>query len=269
MITCPRCGYQAPDGTPWCPNCGYGRPDPMQPKQPPVAPPPPPPPPPQQQKQDSSSFGGNCLAVVLMVIVLILVVFMALGIGGQRSKPKPTPTLIPSDTPTTGPTDIPTITPTPFPTAAITLPAYDPNEVYETDYNSYCGSMLQTWKHSAKQEDAGGDMQLVGYDSDQNVCRYTISGTAEGSMTLYLADSDHSPYRAVFEMDCSWAPDREILIDWTSVVGSDLSFTAPATIKRHMKESMRAGKDTAQVGSRYTVKMDRSQPVCVFEITKQ
>ena len=26
MITCPRCGYQAPDGTPWCPNCGYGAP---------------------------------------------------------------------------------------------------------------------------------------------------------------------------------------------------------------------------------------------------
>ena len=25
MITCPRCGYQAPDGTPYCPRCGYGR----------------------------------------------------------------------------------------------------------------------------------------------------------------------------------------------------------------------------------------------------
>lgn len=28
MITCPRCGYQAPDGSPWCPNCGYGCPHP-------------------------------------------------------------------------------------------------------------------------------------------------------------------------------------------------------------------------------------------------
>lgn len=26
MITCPRCGHQAPDGTPYCPNCGYGKP---------------------------------------------------------------------------------------------------------------------------------------------------------------------------------------------------------------------------------------------------
>lgn len=25
MIICPRCGYQAPDGTPYCPRCGYGR----------------------------------------------------------------------------------------------------------------------------------------------------------------------------------------------------------------------------------------------------
>ena len=28
MITCPRCGFQAPDGTPYCPRCGYGRPVP-------------------------------------------------------------------------------------------------------------------------------------------------------------------------------------------------------------------------------------------------
>lgn len=38
MITCPRCGYQAPDGTPWCPNCGYGCPYPM-PYQPQQVPP--------------------------------------------------------------------------------------------------------------------------------------------------------------------------------------------------------------------------------------
>ena len=29
MITCPRCGFQAPDGTPWCPRCGYGCPYPV------------------------------------------------------------------------------------------------------------------------------------------------------------------------------------------------------------------------------------------------
>ena len=37
MITCPRCGYQAPDGTPYCPRCGYGRP-PVQPNQIPSGP---------------------------------------------------------------------------------------------------------------------------------------------------------------------------------------------------------------------------------------
>ena len=30
MIICPRCGYQAPDGSPWCPRCGYGCPYPIQ-----------------------------------------------------------------------------------------------------------------------------------------------------------------------------------------------------------------------------------------------
>ena len=37
MITCPRCGYQAPDGSPWCPRCGYGCPYPqmLQQQQPP------------------------------------------------------------------------------------------------------------------------------------------------------------------------------------------------------------------------------------------
>ncbi len=33
MIICPRCGYQAPDGSPWCPRCGYGCPYPMQQQQ--------------------------------------------------------------------------------------------------------------------------------------------------------------------------------------------------------------------------------------------
>ena len=35
MIICPRCGYQAPDGSPWCPRCGYGCPYPVQYQQPP------------------------------------------------------------------------------------------------------------------------------------------------------------------------------------------------------------------------------------------
>lgn len=30
MIICPRCGYQAPDGSPWCPRCGFGCPYPVQ-----------------------------------------------------------------------------------------------------------------------------------------------------------------------------------------------------------------------------------------------
>ena len=29
MITCPRCGGQAPDGTPYCPYCGYGKQPPL------------------------------------------------------------------------------------------------------------------------------------------------------------------------------------------------------------------------------------------------
>lgn len=33
MIICPRCGFQAPDGSPWCPRCGYGCPYPLPPQQ--------------------------------------------------------------------------------------------------------------------------------------------------------------------------------------------------------------------------------------------
>lgn len=33
MIVCPRCGFQAPDGSPWCPRCGYGCPYPLPPQQ--------------------------------------------------------------------------------------------------------------------------------------------------------------------------------------------------------------------------------------------
>lgn len=47
MITCPRCGFQAPDGTPWCPRCGYGKP-----QQPPIPQPIPPAQQPPNQRPD-------------------------------------------------------------------------------------------------------------------------------------------------------------------------------------------------------------------------
>ncbi len=102
MITCPRCGYQAPDGTLWCPRCGYGKPQTQnpqpagqipQPRQAPEIPQRPPDPLPERPEQKKkSTFGGNCLAIILMVVFLILVVIMVVAIGKSRSKPKPTPT---------------------------------------------------------------------------------------------------------------------------------------------------------------------------------
>ena len=102
MIICPRCGYPAPDGSPWCPRCGYGCPYPMQPpqlQQPPQMPavyqPPPQIPPqydiydlppqpqsdpvvPKKNKKKKKNRKRGCLTAILASITIIILGFIAI-----------------------------------------------------------------------------------------------------------------------------------------------------------------------------------------------
>ncbi len=249
MITCPHCGYQAPDGTPWCPNCGYGRPDPMQPKQPPVAPPPPPPAPPQ--KQDSSSCGGNCLAVILMVVVLILFVLMVIGIGGRRSEPKPTPTLIPSETPTSGPTEIPTITPTP----KAVIP-------------DYCGDELQmSMIRMADVLDADGHPSPYDYIETNNMCVYRIADDDSfllmdtlGELDLFFDENDQL-YMTNLSINYKDSDRiREVIRDWgaisISVLDQDTNIlTAQSAVNQIIASGAAETTNSQATGSLHTDQM--------------
>lgn len=65
MITCPRCGFQAPDGSPYCPACGYGKPE-NTPAQPQVHNTPQPTQPPKKKK-----FSSWLLIAILAIVFII------------------------------------------------------------------------------------------------------------------------------------------------------------------------------------------------------
>lgn len=117
MITCPRCGYQAPDGSPWCPRCGYGCPYPVPYQQPPqqmpvqyqpqqipsqpdiydIPPQPQPEQPKKKEKQRRKKKLPKFLKTILIVLVTIIVLFIGIVIAAIVDVANdPTPTNTPS-----------------------------------------------------------------------------------------------------------------------------------------------------------------------------
>lgn len=82
MITCPRCGGQAPDGTPWCPYCGYGKPE-----NPAPAPQPEP-----KKKKKKKSLLRKILLTIGIIFGVLLAGFIALAIQFSKKYNPPTTT---------------------------------------------------------------------------------------------------------------------------------------------------------------------------------
>ena len=254
MITCPRCGYQAPDGTPWCPRCGYGKPQTQnpqpagqipQPRQVPEIPQRPPDPLPERPEQkEKSSFGGNCLAIVLMAVFLILVVIMVVAIGRNKSNPKPTPTSTPT----------PTLDMTATSEAmesvvqemleqkmAETMNAIVPAEPTETEIPpatptpkakmpDYCGTDFQLELiRMAEVLDADGHPYQEEYMESNNMCIYRIVDNKSflnmdsfGYLYLYF-DENNQLYMTHLEIPYKDNDQtREIIRDWGAVALSTL-----------------------------------------------
>ena len=290
MITCPRCGFQAPDGTPWCPRCGYGKP-----QQPPIPQPIPPAQQPPNQRPDpdapvsiASDEGRKIilqaavekqqavldqkqkeiyiLGIIIGILFAVLLILNSIRANtkkqfraaqqtadAQRAEIRSLRQTIEA-VPTAVPTEIPTEIP---PAADESLPEIAGRDPFATDYGQYCGTMLTVWQYSAGLDNVSGSLQQSDFDTDQNACRYILTGTNTGSMTLYLDPADDVPYRAIFEIDGTYPSDRDIMIDWAAHVGSYLDFAAPATAKRHINEAMDAG--TGTLGNQYKITVDRSE----------
>lgn len=132
MIICPRCGYQAPDGTPWCPRCGYGCPYPVPYQQPPQMPvqyqpqqipaqydvvdvPLQPEPAPVSSKKRTKKKKKKLpkwLKILLIILGIPLLLFIAVVVYATIETIK-NPPVIPTRTPTATITASPTFTPIP------------------------------------------------------------------------------------------------------------------------------------------------------------
>ena len=129
MITCPRCGFQAPDGSPWCPRCGYGCPYPVPYQQQPVyyqpqqipaqydvvdVPPQPEPAPVSSKKRTKKKKKKlpKWLKILLIILGIPLLLFIAVVVYATIETIK-NPPVIPTRTSTATITASPTFTPIP------------------------------------------------------------------------------------------------------------------------------------------------------------
>lgn len=223
MITCPRCGYQAPDGTPYCPHCGYGKPVQAQPV--PADPPKQEPKPaadPEQPKQKKSS---NTELIALALIMLIAAVAFAVAnviSAGQLRNMQHTATAMAGDLTALQqtvtayaalPTAEPTITPTP-----------------KAEVPSLCMDEQASLIRLADVLDADGHPYPGDFDRDMNACIYRISDNDSflnmgtfGHMVISHDPADH-PYSALIEISYKDNDQiRELIKDWGAAAASYLA----------------------------------------------
>lgn len=240
MITCPRCGFQAPDGTPYCPRCGYGKPaDGAQ--QPPSGPAPasaartavri------SNDKQQNQIIRQKRIIVALAALLAFSLIFLIIinsirsnlkdqlraaqrTVSAQQtdlrsirqtatafaSEPTATPTMTPE----------PTITPTP-----------------KGDVPALCKDKQMDLIRLANALDAEGHPYPGDYDPARNSCIYTLSDTSSflnmnsfGYLSI-LHDGNDQPYGAIIEIYYKDnAQVRELINDWGSV---SLAYLDPDT----------------------------------------
>ncbi len=299
MITCPRCGYQAPDGTPYCPRCGYGR----QPV------------PPQtvnlpkqdnmltcpkcglmlpagsqycshcgsklQGKQSHEKKGFSCGTLLLIAFGTVLAFFVIMSIGSviykTITKSDATPTMSANAINITAQRTVeilrtetaiasPPLTQTPDLSHTLDTLQLTPTSTEQAV--SYCNNMLLIWKSDAEYLRTSGSLTFDSFDYQlPESCKYTLSGNShEGKMILYL-DHEGIPYVTDFAMDVSDPVDQDVLIGWVSAVASYLDMGTPTTIRRNLIDSLDTGVLLLKSNA---ITIDRdSDPVWKVEITRQ
>lgn len=270
MITCPRCGYQAPDGTPYCPRCGYGRP-----------PVPPAPPAPVPEKQTAKKKKPGCGTYILFAVGILAAFLVIMYIGSfiyrAATGPEKTPTMSPNQimdaaqktasvlqTQTAAASILPTATPD----YAQTLEIIRLTPTSTEQAVSYCNNMILVWKSDADYLRAPGTLSFESFDHQlPESCRYVLSGNShDGKMIMYL-DDEGLPYVTDFTMDVSDPSDQDALIGWVSAVASYLDVGTPTTIRRNLIDALDTGTLMLKTNA---ITIDRdADPLWKVEITRQ
>lgn len=249
MIICPRCGYQAPDGSPYCPRCGYGRQ--QAPVQQPV----------QQSAPTSKSKPSSLLITALVfAIVICIALFITLldewdrdellqstvaALSQTNQSLRQTITAFPVE-----PTSTPTITPTP-----------------KAQVPALCKDKQMNLIRLATVLDADGHPYPADYDPDENICLYRLSdsdsflGMASFGFFSILHDPNDVPYAVVVSIDYKdSAQIQELIRDWGAIAISYIDpdtnpLAASAVIDSFMKTGMELNDKYSVIGGLDTTDM--------------
>lgn len=218
MITCPRCGYQAPDGSLYCPHCGYGRQQvpPMQSD------------PPKEPKKKKSP--NILLWICLFFIALLVAGVYFLNESNQRNLFRSVmfqKTVISQSTElaslqqtVTAQSFIPSTEPTITPTQKAAVP-------------DLCKDKQMDLINLANVLDAEGFPYPADYDPDENICLYRITdddsflGWGTFGYFSILHDQADRPNGIVVMIDYKDNEQiRELIRDWGAVA---ISYLDPGT----------------------------------------
>lgn len=223
MITCPRCGYQAPDGSPYCPRCGYGKVPQQQPiRQDPL------PERPEPAKKKSKDIPTSWVIIMAMAIVMLMQVIGRLSADQQVRQLQQTVTsqagaLAALQQTSTAFAAAPTSTPQPTATPAATQAAA---ATLDDDIPALCKDPQLDLIRLAEVLDADGFPHPEDYNELNESCVYRIADTDSWLNTgsfgeLYLFFEDGRPYMANLAISYKDSDQiREVIRDWGAVAVS-------------------------------------------------
>lgn len=278
MITCPRCSFQAPDGSPYCPRCGYGR-QPVQYVQPPAQPVEQPAPeepsphtePKPEKKKDNSIFGY----FAMIIIIIMLCMGLALCNGDLYRANQQNKELQQEITRQAAELSMYVQTLSAFPTE---IPTPEPTE--KAAVPALCKDKQMDLIRLAGYLDAKGFPFSADYDPDQKICLYRITDNDSflGMGTFgYLSifhDAADQPYSAAVTIDYKDSEEiRELIRDWGAVAVSYInSSTDVLTATEIVRNAMQTGVfdngtvsgiamlDTSQMQYQFVVGLDAALP---------
>lgn len=229
MIICPRCGFQAPDGSTCCPRCGYGR-QPVPPAQQPVPP----------AQPSGSRKTGKMLLTILPWVLLIFAISKVIsnnslynGARHENQTLKATNIVLSTELAKIRMTATAQTTPAAAALSDDSGPSATITPTAKAAVPALCKDKQMDIIRIAEVLDAEGFPYPDDYDPDRNTCIYRITDQNSflnmdffGYLSV-IYDDNNVPNGAITEIYYKDnAATNEIITDWGAVA---LAFVDPAT----------------------------------------